>query len=249
MRVVVVTVTKRTGWAKAAGDAILAQTYMPYKWIIATEGDAAILDREIKPKRFGESCQILTTNVPEPIRLSNLNRSLNYALRNYCQKCDYVIFYQDLIDLPPDCFEKLIATASPDTFVTTATINDDGTDDDRYTGSNTIRPIRPEQWEANVSIAPMKIIKKLGGFDEEYDNGWSWDNVNLAERAAMLGCKFLIDETNRPRLLYHAKETTMPTNGARHDLTMAAIRAKKKPLKLHYLATNERSYWSRTAKG
>lgn len=249
MKVACLTVTKRIGWGQGAAKSILSQTLLPSQWIIVTEGYAGILKKEIDQAQFWNKCSTLITNAPPQIRLSNLNRSLNYGLRNYIH-AKYVIFYQDFIDLPEDCFEKLVEIASQDerTFVTTATINDDGTDDSRYTGQNIVRQCRPEEWEANVAIAPMKIIKQLGGFDEEYDNGWSWDNCNLAERAAMLGCRFLVDETNRPQLLYHPKVTDMPTNGLRHQQNMTAIRAGKKPLKLNYLSTTEKSPWDKRPK-
>lgn len=248
MKLAVLTVTKRTGWGERAAQSILTQTLLPSQWIIITEDIAGEIKRELNPDQFWNKCSTLISNSPPQIRLSNLNRSLNYGLRNYVH-AKYIIFYQDYIDLQPDCFEKLVAVASQDerTFVTTATINDDGTDDSRYTGQDTVRQCRPEEWEANVAIAPMRIIKQLGGFDEEYDNGWSWDNCNLAERAAMLGARFLVDETNRPQLLHHPKVTDMPTNGLRHQRTMAAIRAGKKPLKLDYLSTKQKSYWDKRA--
>jgi len=83
----------------------------------------------------------------------------------------------------------------------------------------------------------MGIIRQLGGFDEEYDNGWAWDNVNLAQRAFLLGCKFLIDETNRPKLYPHDQidHTTLTSNADRHTQTMQDIMDGKKPLKLNYL--------------
>lgn len=246
MKLACLTVSKRTGWGERAADSVLRQTVLPYQWVVVTEKDAIRIRKEINPKRFTDRCRLLVTDAPDPIRLSNLNRSLNYGLKFYCH-AKYVIFYQDFIDLQVDCFEKLLAVAAQDerTFVTTATINDDGTDDSRYLGIDKVRQCRPEEWEANVAIAPMKILKKLGGFDEEYDNGWSWDNCNVAERAAMLGCRFLIDETNRPQLLYHPKETSMPTNGLRHAQNMAAIRQGRKPLKLKYLTVKEPTSWDR----
>lgn len=115
-------------------------------------------------------------------------------------------------------------------------------DDGRYTGLDAPRPCRPDEWEANVAIAPMGIIRELGGFDEEYDWGWSWDNVNLAQRAAMLGAKFIIDESNRPKLYVHemSSHTTLPLNAERHERTMKEIRQGTKPIQLNYLKQNER---------
>jgi hypothetical protein len=207
------TVSKRQGWQARAAEQVHAQTAQPKQWIIIQEG----------------------VNAPKKVRASNLNASLNAGLRQV--KAEYVIFYQDFIDLPKDCFKKLLFLADEKTFVTTATINDDGSDDARYTGTDEVRRIRPEQWEANVSIAPMKVLKELGGFEEELDNGWSWDNVHLAQRAAMLGCKFLIDEGNRPQLLPHEQTSKLKLtiNDRRCADSIARIRLGTDPIKCNYL--------------
>lgn len=215
----VLTVSSRTGWESIAEDSIKRQTVQPESWVIVSEQPLTL--------RYWRA--------PKAKRLSNLNASLNEGLRRV--KSDYVIFYQDFIELRKDCFEKLIELATPKTFVTTCTPNYDGSDDIRYTGTNNPRPCRPEEWESNVSIAPMAMIKKLGGFDEEYDWGWSWDNVNLAERAAMLGAKFICDESNRPKLYSHEMESRadLPLNIQRHQRTMREIRMGKRSLKNKYL--------------
>lgn len=224
----VLTVSKRTGWEELAYESVLKQMAIPDEWYIVHEKP---IDMNVRSKRFWPT----PLTAPVKTKLSNLNASLNEGLRHI--DTDYVIFYQDFIKLQEDCFEKLLELATPKTFVTTCTPNYDGSDDGRYTGVDLPRPCRPEEWEANVSIAPMSVLRQLGGFDEEYDWGWSWDNVNVAERAAMLGAKFICDESNRPTLYPHemSSHTTLPKNGERHERTMREIREGKRPLKLNYL--------------
>lgn len=208
-------VTKRTGWKACLERNIIAQTVSCDNVIIVEEG----------------------VNAPKKTRKSNLNASLNAGLRQV--KTEFVIFYQDFIDLSPDCFAKLLGLADGETFVTTCTKNPPGkVEDPRYLGVDGPRPCMPEEWEANVAIAPMKAIRELGGFDEEYDNGWSWDNVNLAERAAMLGYKFILDESNRPQLLPHPlahKEGELEPNGEFHVKRMQEIRDGKRSIRCNYL--------------
>jgi hypothetical protein len=228
----VLTVSKRTGWELLASNSIDAQTEWAKEWIIVAE------ELPKTPKDYLKTDGKIMTRwvkAPPKLRLSNLNASLNAGLRKI--DTDYVIFYQDFIKLPPDCFEKLLDLADERTLVTTCTPNYDGSDDGRYTGVDRPRSCRPEEWETNVAIAPMKVLYALGGFDEEYDNGWSWDNVNVAQRAAMLGCKFLLDESNRPQLLPHEQKDkeTLPLNMERHRRTIRDIRSGQKPLKLTYL--------------
>jgi type VI protein secretion system component VasK len=83
----------------------------------------------------------------------------------------------------------------------------------------------------------MPILRQLGGFEEELDNGWSWDNVNVAERAAMLGCSFIIDESNRPTLLPHelTSKLELELNQERHHRIMQEIKDGIRPIKNKYL--------------
>lgn len=227
----VLTVSKRYGWEQLAANSLLKQTVQPDKWIVVHEKPSVV--SSFQHLYSGYDAELL--EAPEQIRASNLNRSLNHGLKQI--KTDYVIFYQDFIELAPDCFEKLLELTDDTTFVTTCTPNYNGSDDSRYTGINVPRVCRPEEWESNVAVAPMKIIRELGGFNEELDNGWSWDNCDVAERAAMLGCKFIIDESNRPKLLPHemTSRLELTLNGERHEKNMAAIRAGHKPLRYNYL--------------
>lgn len=206
------------------------QTVQPSQWHIITELTYSHGALQQKP-----GFTVYHREAPEQIRISNLNASLNFGLRII--HTDYVIFYQDFIKLPEDCFAKLLDLVDEKTFVTTCTPKYDGSNDSRYLGVDGPRPCRPDEWETNVAIAPMKALRELGGFDEEYDNGWSWDNVNVAQRAAMLGYKFVIDESNRPQLLPHEQTSKleMPLNAIWHEKTMRAIREGHKPLKLPYL--------------
>jgi hypothetical protein len=211
----VLMVTKRRGWRTCLERNIIGQTIACNNVIIVEEG----------------------VNAPKKTRKSNLNASLNAGLKQV--KTEFVIFYQDFIDLNPNCFAKLLELADEETFVTTCTKNPAGKiEDPRYLGVDGPRPCMPEEWEANVGIAPMKAVIELGGFDEEYDDGWSWDNVNLAERAAMLGYKFILDESNRPQLLPHPpahKDGELEPNGEFHVKRMQEIRDGKRSIRCNYL--------------
>lgn len=227
----VMTVSKRTGWEEQLKACIDSQTLLPQAWVIVPESNPPFsLFYDNKSKYIGKIVE-----PPEQTRLSNLNASENAGLRNITT--DYVILLNDFIDLPKDCFEKLMNLVDERTFVCVSPYNADGSSDSRHTGLNEPRSIRPEEWEPMVGAAPMKVYRELGGYDEEYDNGWAWDNVNVAQRAAMLGCKFVIDESNRPRLLPHEQTSKldMPLNMDRHMKTIRAIREGKKPLRLNYL--------------
>lgn len=235
-KVTVLTVTKRGGWSKVAIECLERQTFKDFNWVIVYEPGEILYE---DTKRLSRSkLDITLVQAPIPKRVSNLSASDNEGLRACTGK--YVMFYQDFIILEDDCMEKLVKLAKPDLFLTTLTRNVEGDEEDpRYTWQDEVRECHAVEWEENVSMAPLKAFKELGGYDEEYDNGWAWNNCNVAERADMLGYRFLLDETNRPQLIFHVKEPVlnpnMPENGDLHDKTMNAIRAGKKPLKLNYL--------------
>lgn len=229
----VLTISKRTGWEELAKKSVEGQTVLPRKWSVGLDEEGETSKKLWQP--MGEVFTDIYVTGWQKKRASNLNFTLNAGLHRI--KADYVIFYQDFIELPSDCFEKLLDLADQNTFVTTCTPNYDGSDDSRYLGVDGPRPCRPEEWETNVAIAPMRVLKLLGGFPEHYDDGWSWDNANVAERAAMMGCQFLIDESNRPKLLPHEQTSKLglELNGERHNAEMKAIRMGEKPLKYDYL--------------
>lgn len=209
---------------------------MDVHWVIVDENTK--MQEEHQNMMVFDDFTLMVTYLAAPpkTQVSNLNASLNKGLR-FCQT-DYVIFYQDFIVLQRNCFADLLdmATGLKGAFVGTVTKNPPGErEDPRYLGVDCLRPAIPAEWEANVAIAPMEALYKLGGFDEDYDRGWSWDNVNVAERAAMLGYEFYVDEGNRPQLLSHEKETTIPPNGEFHATRMREIVLGTRPLKLDYL--------------
>lgn len=210
----VLTVTKRPGYYDCWFENTMKQTILPNDTVIIEEGK----------------------NAPVKTRKSNLNASLNAGLNKI--RTDYVIFYQDFIELPKDCFEKLLNLADENTFVTTCTKNPDGkAEDPRYLGVDCPRPCLPDEWEANVAIAPMKAIRELGGFDERLDDGWSWDNVLLARKAEILGYRFILDESNRPQLLNHTPPHNgeLEPNGELCEQIMRDIRDGKEPIKCDYI--------------
>lgn len=213
----VLTVTRRKGWEELAQTCLNNQTFRDFEWIVVSEQEVDVAYIPAPPKT----------------RKSNLSASNNVGLK--ACKGEYVVFYQDFIDLPNDCLQRLVDNVDATTFVTTLTINADGSQDQRGTNGGPVVKCYPEQWEENVAIAPMGIIKYLGGYDEEYDNGWAWNNCNLAARAAMLGCSFLMDQSNNPRLQPHDMNSIKELNGEFHTERMRQIESGEFPLRLNYL--------------
>jgi GT2 family glycosyltransferase len=59
-----------------------------------------------------------------------------------------------------------------------------------------LHEIQPLQWEADWASAPRQAFFDVGGYDEEYDMGWSWENAEIAIRIAKAGYNFMVDPEN-----------------------------------------------------
>ena len=54
------------------------------------------------------------------------------------------------------------------------------------------RKIEAHEWEADFGSAPREAFFQVGGYDEDFDRGWSCENVNLAQRVKELGYAFMV---------------------------------------------------------
>jgi len=55
----------------------------------------------------------------------------------------------------------------------------------------------PVSWELNWASIPNKVIKDLGGMDEEFDfHGFAFDNTYIATKAQLMGYKIYLDKGN-----------------------------------------------------
>lgn len=212
----IITATKRTGWEDLAQRSLRNQTVKYNQWIVVSE----------------IPLPIMTIEAPKKIRKYNLNRSYNHAIK--FSTADYILFYDDWIELEPHTLQYLLETATPKRLVTTATHENDKFDA-RYLGLDVPHPCLPDEWEMNVGLAPRQALLDVGGFDEEFDDRWAWGNVDFAERAAMLGYEVWIDERVQPRLIPHGRNTERENNGEFSAQRLRDIRAGKRPLKCNYL--------------
>ena len=53
-----------------------------------------------------------------------------------------------------------------------------------------------QMWEIDSGACPREAMFKIGGFDEELDNYWSCDNVNVGYRAFLAGYDFGVLKEN-----------------------------------------------------
>lgn len=51
-----------------------------------------------------------------------------------------------------------------------------------------------EYWEADFASAPLSVFFEVGGYDERFNGGWSWDNVEIAYRIEKTGRRFYSEQ-------------------------------------------------------
>jgi hypothetical protein len=91
----------------------------------------------------------------------------------------------------------------------------------------------PSDWENNLSSLPRHLIYEIGGWDEEMDRYYAWDNVAVGLRLSQVGAKFFLDQTLESFSMQQTHNKDWIENGwNNHDFSNWLI---KRPIKLDYL--------------
>lgn len=99
--------------------------------------------------------------------------------------------------------------------------------------------ITPNMWEADFAAAPRQAFFDVGGYDEAFNNGWSWENVEIAWRMQAAGYKFYCEPSICGEAIDHDKELEhpfrdkLPNNDKRAEETRRE--ASRGKFKLNYL--------------
>jgi hypothetical protein len=166
---------------------------------------------------------------------TDLNRMLRRA------KGSRIIMLQDCIRIEPDTLEKI--DTLPNEFYTfpVGKVDEfgdnprwDWRDQEEHQGK-----ITPNLWEADFAAAPLQAFIDIGGYDERFNEGWSWDNVEVAWRAQAAGYAFYNSKIVHGIAWDHDKFTenpwrkTLPLNDKRAEETRN--RAFQGDFKLDYI--------------
>lgn len=136
-----------------------------------------------------------------------LPKALNRLLKR--SKGEIIVMLQDCITVDDNFLQHVVDTYTGD-FVTypLGKKNGDNIDWDWRKGNNNI--IQPQEWEADLAVAPRKAFFDIGGYDETYCDGWSWENVEVAYRAKAAGYNFICDNRVSGVAIDHDKEVENP---------------------------------------
>jgi len=148
-----------------------------------------------------------------------LSKALNLACRS--AHGELIVLVQDYIEIPPDGLQRYWDRYQQEPLSLVSGVSDQF---DISTGEKTFSDPRKEinktdfagpyrgffltiplHWEANWGSFPLAAWRAVGGFDEDFDAGWGYDNVNFAERCQMAGYHIFLDTENEVRALDHQR--------------------------------------------
>jgi len=217
----VLTVSNRPDRLKIVEDCLNKQTFKDFEWVVDN-----------------------TTNKPEGYVWA-LNRAMNNAIKK--SKGDLLVLIQDSIWFSPDALEKFNFHFINNPQACVSGVGDqydqlDENDKPRHkvwidprkrADMGSFYECLPDDWEANFASLPRHLIYAIGGWDEEMDQYYGFDNVAVALRLKEVGAKFFLDQTNESFSYVHNRPTDWNENNwGNHDfLTWLS----KRPPKLDYL--------------
>lgn len=163
MKISVITPTIRPKGLEIVKDCLSKQTFTDFEWLVEVG-----LGKE-----------------------HDLNKAFNKMLKR--AKGELIVFYQDYIQIPDDGLQKMWDEYQKDkSYLITAPVgkSDDYTNPKYDWRAFKFEDVGFQGWEIDWGACPKNILFEIGGFNEDLDEYWSFDNVDVAYRALKAGYKF-----------------------------------------------------------
>lgn len=172
----VITPTVRPKGLEACRQSLLKQTFTDFEWIVDVNWTGKV----------------------------DLNQALNRLLRR--SQGELIVFLQDYVELPDNGLQGFWeAHQKEPAFYTAPVIHYDETGERDDWRVNRSGATDWREWEIDCGSAPRSALFEIGGFDEELDRHWGFDNPNVALRADMAGYKFYCVPEIKCRAYNHNK--------------------------------------------
>lgn len=183
-----------------------------------------------------------------PQRGFTLPTDFNNMLRR--AKGDIIVILQDCISIPANALEEIhklnhekTAYTFPVGKIKTGSSDKEEIEWDWRKSTQEARGTAelpsPAHWEIDFGSAPLSLFTDVGGFDEDFNNGWSWENVEIAYRASLLGYMFQVSRVTEGVAFDHDKHIEHPFRGKRINNDVRAsqsrVMADGGRIKLEYL--------------
>lgn len=142
---------------------------------------------------------------------SDLNKMLRRA------KGDRIVMLQDCIRIHDDALEMINELSNELWTFPVGQANEGEIPEWDWRVDNGGALLGPHYWEADFACAPKQAFFDVGGYDEEFNKGWSWDNVEVARRMYRAGYTGFCDTTIRGVALRHDSLVEHPFRTARES--------------------------------
>lgn len=189
MKVSILTPTIRPEYLDITYQCLKQQTFQDFEWLV---------------------------EVGFPDKGFSLSKDLNALLRR--SKGEIVVMLQDCIKIEPDAIQSIVEAY--DGTLTTYPVGKIQNNNDvkfDWRAVMDLREIDPPHWEADFASGPLKAFFDIGGYDEDYDNGWSWENVEVAWRAKQAGYKFMCNPKIKGIAIDHDVKIDHPFRNKREN--------------------------------
>lgn len=166
-----------------------------------------IVEEMLKFQTFRDFEHVIYLSEPGP--KPDLCHALNDCIKR--SNGELLVFVQDHTKIPPDGLERCWQAYQEDPSVgwTFPLVK---TDDWQNVTKSDWRLERGNgdfiawwEWEIDYACIPKRATMEVGGFDEDYDSGFSWENVDLGYRLFKAGWGFRVDTHNRAMAWDHDK--------------------------------------------
>lgn len=200
-KISVLTPTIRPQYLRVTEETLARQTFRDFEWLVR-EGN--------------------------PDDGFTLPADYNDMIRN--SKGEIIVSLQDCIDVPEDFLEK-VSKMDFDMRAYTFPVGKRLT---RKDGVQAVAwdwrafrsgEVNERSWEIDLAACHRDLFYDIGGFDESYSAGWSYDNVEVGIRAYAAGWRFFCVPELRGEAIDHDKEVphpfreTRPSNAFRVSIT------------------------------
>lgn len=139
---------------------------------------------------------------------SDLNKMLKRA------KGDRIVMLQDCIKIEPDTLARINELSNElYTFPVGQVMNFEDAPEWDWRIDHPGELLGPNYWEADFACAPKQAFFDIGGYDERFNGGWSWDNVEVGYRMYRAGYKGFCESTIKGVALKHDKIRENPFRG------------------------------------
>lgn len=178
-------------------------------------------------------------DISKPKKKADFNKVMNKLLKK--SKGELIVFLQDYIRIERFGLNYFWSAykENPKTFFTGPvgkTLNFKNIKWDWRLHRSLEEPLNFMEWEIDWGAAPRDALFEIGGFDEEMDNYWGFDNVNLGLRAEMAGYKFMNIPNNFTVAYDHDAKMEHPFRKLRNpDFHNQRLDEFRRGLKIDYL--------------